>query len=48
MNIRVSNDVHKYLVEHLNAKQKIGAWVDEAILEKIEREKKCKPCKKKT
>lgn len=39
MNIRVSDKVHKDLVTHLPAKIKIGPWVDEAIIEKIEREK---------
>lgn len=38
-NIRVSTDIHKQLTEHLKKKEKIGAWTDEAILEKIEREK---------
>ena len=39
MNVRVSKDVHAALVTHLPPKIKIGQWVDEAIREKIEREK---------
>lgn len=39
MNVRISNEVHEKLVKHLPVKIKIGSWVDEAILEKIEREK---------
>jgi len=39
MNVRVSNEVHAELVKHLPPKIKIGPWVDEAIKEKIEREK---------
>lgn len=39
MNIRVSDEVHNRLISHLDKKTKIGPWVDEAILEKICREK---------
>lgn len=39
MNVRVSNEIHAELVKHLPPKIKIGPWVDEAIKEKIEREK---------
>jgi len=38
MNIRVNDEIHERLIEHLGKKIKIGAWVDEAILEKICRE----------
>ncbi len=39
--VRVSLDTHKQLVEHVvKSGRKIGLWVDEAVLEKIEREKK--------
>jgi hypothetical protein len=38
-NIRVSEDVHKELVEHLkNTEKKIGKWTDIAIREKIKKE----------
>lgn len=39
MNIRVSTEIHNRLISHLDKKTKIGPWVDEAILEKICREK---------
>lgn len=39
-NIRVSDSTHKKLVTELSAKIKIGAFVEEAIDEKIERERK--------
>lgn len=40
-NIRVSDDIHKQLIEHLkNTEKKIGKWTDLAIKEKIERENK--------
>lgn len=35
MNIRISQDTHKLLREHLPEKIKIGLWVEEAILEKV-------------
>jgi len=39
-NIRVSDDVHKILVDYLqNGYGKIGKFTELAILEKIEREK---------
>lgn len=38
-NIRVSEETHKLLVEHLkNTERKIGKWVDIAISEKIKKE----------
>lgn len=40
-NIRVSDSTHKKLITELPAKVKIGAFVEEAIDEKIERERKC-------
>jgi hypothetical protein len=40
-NIRVSEDVHKELVEHLkNTEKKIGKWTDIAIQDKIKKESK--------
>lgn len=40
-NIRVDNEVHKMLVEHLkNTEKKIGKWTEIAIKEKIKRETK--------
>lgn len=39
MNVRISDEVHADLVKHLPQKIKIGPWVDEAIREKIEKEK---------
>lgn len=40
-NIRVDNDVHKMLVEHLkNTEKKLGKWTEIAIKEKIKRETK--------
>lgn len=39
-NIRVSDSTHKKLITELPAKVKIGAFVEEAIDEKIERERK--------
>ena len=45
MNVRISNDTHKRMIAHLEGKIKITPWVDEAILEKICREKPdSKPC----
>ena len=42
-NIRVSEDVHKDLVEHLkNTEKKIGKWTDIAIKDKILKETKKK------
>ena len=35
MNVRISQETHSLLREHLPEKIKIGPWVDEAILEKI-------------
>lgn len=37
-NIRVSNEVHKAIVDHISEALKIGKWVENAIKEKIERE----------
>ena len=39
-NIRVSNECHDGLVEHLPGKVIMGKWVEEAIEEKKERERK--------
>ena len=40
-NIRVADDVHKLLVEHLkNTEKKIGKWTEIAIKEKIKKETK--------
>lgn len=40
-NIRVDNDVHKLLVEHLrNTEKKLGKWTEIAIKEKIKKETK--------
>jgi hypothetical protein len=57
MNVRVNDEIHQRLISHLDKKTKIGSWVDEAILEKICREKpdsnecveplKIEECKKK-
>ena len=42
-NIRVTEDTHKMLVEHLkNTEKKIGKWTEIAIKEKIKRETKKK------
>lgn len=37
-NIRVSNEVHQAIVDHISEALKIGKWVENAIKEKIERE----------
>ena len=37
-NIRVSDDHHKKLVDNLPKKINMGAWVEEAIDEKLQRE----------
>ena len=37
-NIRVSNETHKLAANHCGKKLVLGAWVDEAILEKLQRE----------
>ena len=39
-NIRVSNEVHQAIVDHISEAFKIGKWVENAIKEKIERESK--------
>lgn len=40
-NIRVCDEVHSNLVEHLkDTDRKIGKWTEAAIKEKIEKEKK--------
>lgn len=40
-NIRIDNDVHKSLIEHLkNTEKKIGKWTEIAIKEKINKESK--------
>lgn len=40
-NIRVADDVHKLLIEHLkNTEKKIGKWTEIAIKEKIKKETK--------
>jgi hypothetical protein len=41
-NIRISNDVHQQIVDHLSEAVKIGKWVETAIKEKIERENNSK------
>ena len=38
-NIRVSDEHHTKVTESIKKKEKMGAWVEEAIDEKIEREK---------
>lgn len=40
--LRITPEAHKAMVEHLKYKVVLLHWVSEAILEKIEREKKCK------
>lgn len=37
-NIRVSNEIHQAIVDHISEALKIGKWVENAIKEKIERE----------
>lgn len=38
-NIRVDNDVHRLLIEHLkNTEKKIGKWTEIAIKEKVDKE----------
>jgi hypothetical protein len=37
-NIRVSNEVHQSIIDHLSDAIKIGKWVETAIKEKIEKE----------
>ncbi len=37
-NIRVSNEVHEAIVNHISEALKIGKWVENAIKEKIERD----------
>lgn len=40
-NIRIAEDVHKQLIEHLkNTEKKIGKWTEIAIKEKIKKETK--------
>jgi len=36
--VRISNDVHQQMIEHLTEAVKIGKWVENAIKEKIERD----------
>lgn len=38
-NIRVSTDIHKAAIAHIGKIKKIGAWTEEAIQEKINKEK---------
>lgn len=38
--VRVSTDIYNRLISHLDYKVIIGRWVDEAISEKMEKEKK--------
>jgi len=40
-NIRIGEDVHKMIIDHLrNTEKKIGKWTELAIKEKIKRETK--------
>lgn len=41
-NIRVEEEVHKLATDHVGKKIKLGAFTSEAIIEKIEKEKKKK------
>lgn len=38
-NIRVTEDAHKLATDHCGKKIIMGAWVSDAIIEKIDREK---------
>ena len=44
-NIRVSEEAHKNAVEHCGVKLNLCAWTSEAILEKLERERRTEKVK---
>lgn len=37
--VQINPDVHQNMINHVGNKLKIGAWTEEAITEKIRREK---------
>ena len=43
--VRIRKSTHAKAKDHLGIKTKIGAYTDEALIEKIEKEKKEKPKK---